>query len=87
MKIKTLVRCESSDKLRLPAKDRGAAEKMAESLNKQPHVIKAELKEYDDVDEIAEISHVAKFQKGVEYNVPDRVGAGLVKLKYAEELD
>lgn len=87
VKIRTTQRCESLDEIRLPAKDREAAEALVKGLNAEPHVIAAHLKEFDKIDGEAVISHCARFQRGVEYTVPERVARVLLGYELAVEVE
>lgn len=82
MKITVLVRCEDSTQILVTAKNaeegRGAAAKIAT----QPYVIGCRLRGM--VAGKALCSHVARYQRGHVYMVPDEVGQHLISLKYAE---
>lgn len=82
MKIKMKCRTEDSSLVTLPAASPDEANKAAEAIAAQPHVMGCRYKGMSGTDK-AIFSLVQKLEKGATYDVPTEVGESLVKLDYA----
>ena len=83
MKVTILCRCEDSSTIRVDAKDKEAAQKIAAKLEKLPHNPTVTFKTM--AGKVAVLSHVARYAtKGAEYELPDEVAECLVGYGYAE---